>query len=425
MYEDRDQRVGNIRWHRGSAQQFLDQHCEQCKEVAAGGPWAIRQFAPALLERIADFRNLKCAWDSLRRKGGPGPGPDGLTYHDYSHWRKGELLRRLSRTIRIEQFVPGPERKVRIPKGSGRGFRHLRLANLKDRVVQRGIMQILRPLLEPGFSPRSHGFRTGRNRLHALADAERLSITENRCVWICADIQDAFDNVPLQRLFQIVHSRFRDDCLSRLMERVIRGTNTTRVQGIRQGSPLSPLLLNVYVDHFLDKRWQEDHPSLPLLRYADDLLVLCESQSEAECAYRSLQRILVDAGLALKGSPATAIQHVNGETPANWLGMQINRAARGLRFSVGDSTWDGLADKLRRAHTKPYSPLVANTAISGFISQMGPVYQRAPAVQTTFCRRMRDAAHDAGFDEIPSPVELLELWERAGARWQEIRHGYE
>lgn len=423
MYENRDQRVGSIRWHRGDVPRFLRQHRQECREVAVGGTRAIREFAPELLERIADFRNLKCAWDNLSYQGGEGPGPDGLTYSDYSYGRKNDLLRRLARTLGTEQYVPGPVRKTWIPKGPGRGYRRLRMANVEDRVVQRGILQILEPLLDAGFSPRSYGFRSDRNPLQALADAERLSVTESRWFWIFEDVRNAFDNVPLQRLFQIVRRRFQDERLLRLIERVVLGRNSRRDHGIRQGSPLSPLLLNIYLDHFLDQRWQREYPCVPLLRYADDLLLLCRSQSEAECAYRDLQRIILDAGLALKASPRTAIKHVDGETSVSWLGLQIHRANESLQFSVADSKWNRLADKLGLAHRKPFSPLVANAAIKGFIGQVGPAYQSTPAVQAAFCRRIRDAADDAGFDEISSPGELLELWERAGARWQEIRHG--
>ena len=429
MYEDRDerivvgQRVDDIHWHRGSAQRFLDQHRQECDIVAARGFSAIRQFAPELLKRIADFRNLKCAWDYLLRRGGAAPGPDRRTYLDYSHREKVDLLRRLSRSLLADQYVPGPERKRDISKGPGRDFRRLRLANVPDRVVHRGIMQILSPLLEPRFSNRSYGFRSGKNPLQALADAERLSTTENRWFWVCEDVRDAFDNVPLQRLFQIVHNRFRDDRLGRLIESVVFGSEPERDHGIRQGSPLSPLLLNVFLDRNLDQNWQREHECLPMLRYADDLLVLCRSRSEADCAYRDLRRILVDAGLGLKGSLETSIEHVDGAMAATWLGMEIHRAGGNLRFSIADSKWERLADKLSQAHKKPNSPLVANAKIEAFIGQVGPVYQSSPAVQATFCRRIREAAEDAGFDEIPSPGELVELWEQAGARWQELRQG--
>jgi hypothetical protein len=103
--------------------------------------------------------------------------------------------------------------------------------------------------------------------------------------------------------------------------------------------------------------------------------------------------------------------------------MEIHRADERLRFGVADSKWERLTEKLGMAHWKPNSPLVANAKIEAFIGQVGPVYQPTADIQAAFSRRIRDAADDAGFDEIPSPGEILELWRQSGSKWQGIRSG--
>jgi integrase len=234
---------------------------------------------PCDVDRASDvweYRPHTHKTDYLRRHGGAAPGPNGKTYDDFTNREVWELLLAISRAIRSGTYRPGPDREVKIPKASGRGHRTLRLQNIEDRVVARAIVQIIQLLLDPGFDEYSYGYRPGLDRRHALATAIHLAETENRMRWVFEDAKDAFDNVPINRLLDIVRRRLPAAAdLWVLIERVLEN-DTGR--GLRQGSPLAPLMLNLYLDHFLDRVWRRLLPDTPLLRSADDLLVLCRTE---------------------------------------------------------------------------------------------------------------------------------------------------
>ena len=118
--------------------------------------------------------------------------------------------------------------------------------------------------------------------------------------------------------------------------------STTRAGGAcRKGSPLSPLLLNVYLVHFLDTRWRKLHPDLPLLRYADDSLILCRTEEEAQSARLDLEQLLTPAAMLLKHCDDPVRNLALGKH-AEWLGYQI-------AHSSADSTCDHSGKLLGRA----------------------------------------------------------------------------
>jgi retron-type reverse transcriptase len=228
---------------------------------------------PHLFARAIDTRNLRVAWDYLAASGGQAPGPDGWSYADLDHHETWALLRQLHRALEGGSYGPGPERRIQIPKTSGRGHRTLRLQNIVDRVVQRAVLQVLEPVLDPRFVDNSFGFRPRRGREQALARVEHLARHHQRWHWVTEDLQDAFDNVPLRRLEDILQQHLPEPRLRGLLARML---HTGRKRGLRQGGALSPLLLNVYLDHFLDRRWQQQQPDVPLLRVAT--ICCCSAQ---------------------------------------------------------------------------------------------------------------------------------------------------
>jgi hypothetical protein len=200
-----------------------------------------------------------------------------------------------------------------------------------------------------------------------------LAVAGNRWAWLTEDLRDAFDNVPQRRLLDVVRLYVSDERMLYLLERVVL---TGSKRGLRQGGNLSPLLLNVYLDHLLDKKWLRLHPDNPLLRWADDLLVLCKNPEEAEQAYQELQRFLMPAGMKLKGTPEQAIHDLRDGTSADWLGYRLNKGKNRLVVNTTESAWGSLAEKLEQDHERDCSPIRANQTIMGWISQVGPCYAR-------------------------------------------------
>src|SRR5205823_8229903 len=174
--------------------------------------------------------------------------------------------------------------------------------------------------------------------LHALALADRLTHDKGRDVWVAADIRDAFGSVPINRLLDIVRVYLPDDGLLCFLKAILGGAKNP---GLRQGGPLSPLLLNLYLHHHLDRKWRRLHPDVPLLRYADDILLMCRTQAEARKAHDDLVELLLPAGMLVKGDRKSDVVTLTPERPALWLGFHFEkRGKKGLRVLVAEKSWE-------------------------------------------------------------------------------------
>jgi retron-type reverse transcriptase len=305
--------------HEGSYRDYLCRHEQEANRAVHDDDLRAR-IIEQLFERTADPRNLMCAWERLASGDGQTPGIDGMSYSDLEPFEVWNLLRTVSKAIHADTYRVAPDLIRKIPKTSGQGTRTLSIPTVIDRVVQRAMMQTIQPVLDPWFDERSHGYRPGKDRHLSLAMAERLTMTEDRWVWVTEDIQNAFDHVPQGRLFDVVRAQLPNHLLINLMGRIVR---TTSGQGLRQGSSLSPLLLNVYLDRLLDRKWRKRHPTVPLIRVADDLLLLCKTVEEAFNAREALAQLLQVVGLPLKGSRDTAVCNLSGRHDAHWLGFHL------------------------------------------------------------------------------------------------------
>ncbi len=364
----------NPKWpgrHRGDRYDFLARHRRQARKVLKKGRAALTVIATSLFRRVSDERTLRVAWDHLGRYGGRAPGPDGVRYEDLDEQDKWSWSRTLRDAIRAGTYEPGPERVVWISKGPGRGQRPLTLQDIEDRVVQRAVVEIIQPLLDPRFDPHSLGYRPAKGRLHALALAERYFLDEKRRVWVTEDIKDAFANVPLARLLQVVKKYLPADDLVNFIGTVLGNASTP---GLRQGGSLSPLLLNLYLHHFLDRPWRKRHPKIPLIRVADDILLLCRTRKEAKQAHATLASLLAPAGMPLKLGFENAVRRLTEEEPADWLGFRIVREKQALVIDIADRAWERLAEGLALAQEEPDPATQADAVLRGWISQAGPAF---------------------------------------------------
>jgi hypothetical protein len=401
--------------HTRSCADFLNCHKKDVGRALDDGLGGARELAPYLFRRIADARTMRLAWDFLATNGGGTPGPNGRRYGDYDTQEVWALCRCLAKAIRDGKYDPGEERIMWIDKDSGHGRRPLVLLNIEDRVVQRAIMIILQPVLDPLFDARSFGFRPRLNHWHALALAEWLTLEKRRRFWVTADIKDAFQHVPLSRLLQIVRKLLPAHDLIDLLERVLPGQ---MLPGLRQGGSLSPLMLNVYLHYTLDRPWRRYHARVPLIRVADDLLAVC-TKTKAKEARDALHRLLQPAGMPLKEVSESAVCDLDAGDNANWLGLTIRKAARGLAFEIAERSWTRLETYFALAHTKGDAPLRAVHTIKQWINQRGPCYQWSDRAQA--CQRVIALARAQAFEEIPGPQELLGYWQRSYARWGKLR----
>jgi RNA-directed DNA polymerase len=172
-------------------------------------------------------------------------------------------------------YFPGPVRAVEIPKDHGAGVRTLGVPNTADRVAQTAAAMLLEEQLEPVFHPDSYGYRPGRGAHDALA------MTRKRCWkqdWVVdLDIRAFFDSVPHDLLLKAVAHHTDERWVLLYIERWLQapmqmfdGTLAAREKGTPQGSPISPLLANLFMHYAFDRWMVREHPGCPFERYADD-----------------------------------------------------------------------------------------------------------------------------------------------------------
>jgi group II intron reverse transcriptase/maturase len=402
--------------HEGSRGDFLRRHGTEAAIAARGTAATRKAFVAKLLSRTADSRNLRIAWDELASGDGQAPGLDGLRFDDLETHDVWGLVRTLHEALLEDTYRTTLDLQKRIPKSSGKGFRTLSIPSIIDRVVQRAVVQVLQPYLDPTFDERSLGFRPGNGINDALALAEERISTNGTWVLLTEDIRDAFNHVPQRRLLDVIRRYIPDAGMMRLIERVVL---TETGMGIRQGGNLSPLLLNVYLDHFLDRKWRRLHPDVILLRWADDILLLCRNREEVLHAYQDLQQLLLPAGMRLKSTPELAVHDLRSGDHADWLGYRLTREPGRLKVSITEKAWDSLAQKLELCHTTDGSPLRAVETIRGWVSSMGPCF-RAKDVNRTYAR-IRNLANALAFDELPTREEVRRTWRSAYLRWERSR----
>jgi len=401
--------------HRGNHWDFLCRHEQAAQEAARGTCRQRREFARCLLARAAHVNNLMCAIEYIARET-KAAGANGHRPEQWSRHKRWEVAKLLGSILLDGTYRRGPVRRQPIPKASGNGTRILEIPDAEDKIVQRALVQVLQPLLDPGFDERSFGFRPGLGREHALACAGAMAWQADTWTWITEDIRDAFTQIPHRRLFDVLRYLGLDEAMLSLIVEVI---GNDRGRGLPQGGSLSPFLLNVYCDHFLDVPWRQRYPDVVLVRVADDLLLQAHDRRHAESVYSDLERLLRPAGLPLKGNRRDAIRQLDCGQHADWLGCRLRQGQRGIETRVGPKSWSRLADKLARAHAEPAAALRALEMIQGWADQLGACYDHED--RQALYARMTALAREHAFEEIPSDQEFDKVWQQANERFYHLR----
>lgn len=243
-------------------------------------------------------RSLLAAWEDVKRNKG-APGVDGVTVEDYAKDAKARL-KELSEALRTHAWHPRPLRSVPIPKAGG-GTRELRVACVEDRVVAAAVARILYAVFEDEFGPDCYAYVEGRSALDAVQRVQ-AEARKGRAWVLETDITKFFDTIPRERLLDKLATRIADGSFLRLVRALVSAQVAGKVQadaealGIPQGSPLSPVLANIYLARF-DRHVARRYA---MCRYADDLVLLCASKAEGEQAQMGVEELLRQEGLSLK-----------------------------------------------------------------------------------------------------------------------------
>jgi RNA-directed DNA polymerase len=279
-----------------------------------------------LWDRILRRDVLQRAWQQVRENRGSA-GVDRITIAQIEASGVEAFLDELEVELREERYRPRPARRVYIPKPGRSERRPLGIPSVKDRVCQTAAKLVLEPIFEAGFRGCSFGFRPKRSAHQALDEIKREVMRGRRWV-IDADIRGFFDALDPKILDSLLEERISDRRVLKLLRGwlragVLEGETLLRPEvGSPQGSPISPLLANVYLNA-LDRAWEDRHGELGVLvRYCDDLVILCRTKAQAEAALRELRALLAELRLELADAKTRLVCLDNdGEGSFDFLGF--------------------------------------------------------------------------------------------------------
>jgi len=284
----------------------------------------------ALHDKVYRRDVLERAWESVRANRGAS-GIDRITIADVEQYGVSRLLGELAADLKDGRWRPLPARRVFIPKPGSLERRPLSIPAVRDRIVQAATKTVIEPIFEADMLPCSFGFRPGRS----AHDALQVLIDESwrGARWVTeSDVASCFESIPHDRLMTAIEERISDRHVLKLLRAMLRagvmedGAIRRSVSGTPQGGVISPVLCNVYL-HRLDREWQTRGHGV-LVRYADDLLAICNTEREAEDALGALTVILAELGLKLKQAKTRIVHLREGGEGLDFLGFH-HRYVRG------------------------------------------------------------------------------------------------
>lgn len=250
----------------------------------------------SLYDKVYRRDVLQRAYDLVKQNKG-SPGLDGMTFEKIEQEKgKQDYLLALQERLKGNTYQAGPTKRVELPKGNGE-TRPLGIPGIEDRIVQMAVKLIIEPIFEAGFSDNSYGFRPERSA-HQAMDNIKDALLKGHTQVIDADLSKYFDSIEHKKLMKTVAEKIADKRILALLnqwlkavvikvgkggKKTVIGGGKKKKKGTPQGGVLSPLLANIYLN-ILDRIWDkyqlaEKHRA-KMVRYADDLVILCANGTD-------------------------------------------------------------------------------------------------------------------------------------------------
>jgi RNA-directed DNA polymerase len=266
------------------------------------------------------------AFKAVKSNGGAA-GVDGETIEQFEADLKSKLYKIWNR-MSSGSYFPPPVRAVSIPKKSG-GQRILGVPTVADRVAQMVVKRVIEPNLDSVFLPDSYGYRPNKSALDAVG------VTRKRCWkydWVLEfDIKGLFDNIDHELLLRAIRKHVTCKWALLYIERWLTapmvqedGTKTERHCGTPQGGVVSPILANTFLHYAFDLWMVRTHPNLPWCRYADDGLVHCRSEQEAEALKAELQARFAECRLEMHPTKTKIVYCKDGKRRSKFPNVQFD-----------------------------------------------------------------------------------------------------
>lgn len=297
----------------------------------------------SLIDKVYNVNNLRKAYWSVRRnRGSRSSGVDGQSIQDFSANLEAELLA-LSEALRSGSYVPQAVKRVWIDKQDG-SQRGLGIPTIRDRVVQQSLLNVLEPIFDPDFHPSSYGYRPKLSAHHAVAKAERFMHRYQLHYVADLDLTKCFDSLDHALILGSLNRKVSDGKVLGLVKSFLESgvlTETGFVEshtGSPQGGIISPLLMNIYLDHFDQKMRSK---GIRIVRYADDILLFGLNKSELQRHYHEAVKVLeFDLKLTINKSKSRMTDLWIG---VDYLGFRIGRHG----VSVSSKSIKRFKDKVR------------------------------------------------------------------------------
>lgn len=235
------------------------------------------------------------------------PGSDGVTFAAIEAGDVDAYLETLRTELINQTYYPMKGRHVNIPKSDGKSTRKLTIPSIKDRIVQGAVKLILEPIFESDFQKGSYGYRPKRQAKEAIHHVSEAIAMRQKTQIIDVDISKFFDNVKHDIMLRKIAQRINDGKVLHLVKLILKSTGK---RGLPQGSPLSPLLSNVYlndIDKMLEKAksvtQRQGCSNIEYARWADDLIIMVDGYKcnrwLVGAATKRLREELASLGLSL------------------------------------------------------------------------------------------------------------------------------
>ena len=369
------------------------------------------------------------AWEKVRANSA-APGVDAVSIDDFAA-KEVDNLYKLWNRMSSGSYFPGPVRTVEIPTGHGAGVRVLGVANVADRVAQTAAAMLGEEKLEPIFHPDSYGYRPGRSAHGALAVARKRCWSKD---WVLdLDVGAFFDSVGHDLLMKAVAHHTDERWVLLYIERWLKapmtmrdGTDAPRERGTPQGSPISPLLANLFMHYAFDKWMDREHPGCAFERYADDVVIHCDTDQQAQQLCAGLAARLGSLGLELHRDKTKIVyckdtkrRDAAEHTSFDFLGYTFRgRRARGRRgffvsFSpaMSPKAKQAIGEQIRDWHLNRRSATdlaglagAINARIRGWFNYYGAFYRLRVVCHRSAHRRTSPPMGDAEVQTIARPT---------------------
>lgn len=322
---------------------WTDRMLTALEQGVKGGVWF------SLVDKVYALPTLRAAFARVKANHGAA----GIDHHTIAMYetRLDANLAELSTSLQQERYRPQGIRRHWIDKPGSAEQRPLGIPTVRDRVVQTALRLVLEPIFERDFAAHSYGFRPQRSAIEALRRVDAL-LKAGYVHVVDADLQAYFDSIPQAPLRARVQTKVRDGRVLGLLDAFLSQeifdglAHWTPETGTPQGAVISPLLANVYLDPL-------DHAmagqGFEMVRYADDLVVLCRTPADAARALTALHDWTDAAGLRLHPQK-TRLVDATQPGGFDFLGYHFERGYRWPRTKSLTKLKDTLRAKTRRTH---------------------------------------------------------------------------